>query len=84
MTVTRGRVGGGVGGAGVSSGVVYGSAGVGVGEVHAGDASEGKKVRLVRLGAGTEEAGHVGCDAHSCGRCILLDEWDGGKDGVSD
>jgi hypothetical protein len=79
-------LGGGVGGAG--SGVVCGWAGVGasVGEVDAGDASEGEEVRIVRLGAGTDEAGYAGCDAPLVqgGRSIVLDEWDGGKEGVSD
>jgi hypothetical protein len=84
----RERVGGGVGGASASSGVVCGWAGVSasVGEVDVGDASEGEKVRLVRLGAGTDEAGYAGCDAPLVqgGRSIVLNEWDGGKDGVSD
>jgi hypothetical protein len=51
---------------------------------NAGDVSEGEEVRPVRLGAGTDKADYAGCDApivqgdHS----IVLDGWDGGKDGV--
>ena len=70
------------------SGVVGRRAGVGasVGEVDAGDAGEGEEVRLVRLGAGTDKAGYAGCDTPLVqgGRSIVLDEWDGGKEGVSD
>jgi hypothetical protein len=44
------------------------------------------RVMFVRLGAGTDEAGYVDCDAPLVdrGRPIVLDKWDGGKDGVSD
>jgi hypothetical protein len=85
-------VGGTAAGAGASSGVVCGWAGVVVGastsvsETDAGDASEGEEVRLVRLGAGTDKADYAGCDAPLVqgGSSIVLDEWDGGKNGVSD
>jgi hypothetical protein len=81
----RERMGGGVGGAGANSGAVCGWTGVSasVGGADAGDASEGEEVRLIRQGAGTDEAG---CDAPLVqgSRSIVLDEWDGGKDGVSD
>jgi len=80
-------VGGGVGGAG-GAGVVCGWAGVGasVGEADAGDTGESEKVRLVGLGAGTDDAGYASCDAPLVqrGRSVVLDEWDGGKEGVSD
>jgi hypothetical protein len=72
------REGGGVNGAGASSGVVYGWAGISasVDEADAGDASEGEGVRLVRLDAGADEAGYVCCDALLVegGRSIMLDE----------
>ena len=84
-------VGGTAAGAGASSGVVCGWAGVvgastSVGETDAGDASEGEEVRLVRLGTGTDKADYAGCDAPLVqgGSSIVLDEWDSGKNGVSD
>jgi hypothetical protein len=83
-------VGGGVGSAGASDGdsVVCGWVGVStsVGEMDAGDTSESEEVRLVRLGAGTDEADYAGCDSPLVqgGGSIVLNEWDGGKDGVSD
>ena len=84
----RERVGGAVGGAAASSGVVCGRAGVraSVGEADPGDAGEGEEVRLVRLRAGTNEVGYAGCDPPLVQRgCpIVLDKWDGSKEGVSD
>lgn len=89
----RERVGGGgVGGPGAGAGsvrvVVCGWTGVSVSasEADAGDASEGEEVRFVRLGAGTDETGYAGCDTPLVqrSRSIVLDEWDGGKDRVSD
>ena len=43
------------------------------------------KVRLVGLGARTDEEGYVGCDAPLVqgGHPIVLDKWDDGKDEVS-
>jgi hypothetical protein len=43
------------------------------------------RVRLIRLGAGTDEAGYADCDAPLVdrGRPIVLDKWDGGKDGTT-
>jgi hypothetical protein len=50
----REREGGGINGAGASSGVVYGWTGVGasVDKADVGDASEGEGIRLNQLGAG--------------------------------
>jgi hypothetical protein len=55
---------GGTAGAGASSGVVCGWAGVSasVGEADASDAGEGDEVRLIRLSAGTDETSYAGCD----------------------
>jgi hypothetical protein len=62
------RAGGGVGGAGASSGVVCGWASVcaSVGEEDVGDASEGEKVRLVRLGPGRTKRAMRAVAPHLC------------------
>lgn len=63
-----------------------GCAGAGAGKADAGDARKGEEVRLVRVGAGTDEAGYASGDTpliqRSCS--FVLNKGDGGKDGVSD
>jgi hypothetical protein len=63
-----------------------GCAGAGAGKADAGDARKGEEVRLVRVGAGTDEAGYAGGDTPLIqGGCsFVLNKGDGGKDGVSD
>ncbi len=80
-------VGGGVGSAGSGHGVIGGWTGGagGVSEANAGDTGECEEVRLVRMGAGMDETGYAGGDAPVVQGCcsVMLDEGDGGKDGVS-
>jgi hypothetical protein len=55
------------------------------GKADAGDTGECEEVRFVRVSAGTDETGYAGGDAPLVqGGCsFVLDEGDGGKDGVS-
>jgi hypothetical protein len=85
----RKRVEGVVRGAGANSGVVCGWTGVSVGEADAGDVSKGEEVGLGRAhptgdGGRTKRAVTRDAPPVQGSRSIVLDEWDGGKDGVSD